>query len=173
MNLLDDDAEAVDAETAWSLLKMEPREQIDYADRFDLFVARTAWLDCFKATFTHRPFCSSRFSKHGEVFCYLKTDGRNGFAEESWEDKAQLEDELQSALDEAEAGCVWGGGTGRIYSYVEFALTDVIAGSEAIRKVLQTGNIHRRTWILFHDQDMRDEWIGAYDDTPAPPTNAE
>ncbi|MEM9753078.1 MAG: hypothetical protein AAF916_06795 [Planctomycetota bacterium] len=173
MRLLDENAEAVPGFTEWSLLKMEPPQKIDYAARSDMFVATTAWVDCFSATHGRRPFSSRRFSKHGEVFCYLKTDGREGFTGEKWDDKGELEDDLQVALDEVGVGCVWGGGTGRIYSYVEFALTDVTAGVEAIRRVLQQGRIHRRTWILFHDQDMQDEWIGAYDDTPKPPSDAE
>ena len=111
----------------------------------DLFVAVTSWFDCFRPTSTKRPFYFCRFSKHGDVVCYLKTDGREGFDDESWANRGELEDALQAALDETQAGCDWGGGTGRVYFYVEFALTDVTAGVEAIRRVLQRGSLQRRT----------------------------
>ena len=156
----------------WATLSLEPPDWKDYPQRSDLFVAVTAWIECCQATFSRYPFYSESFSKHGEVFCYLKTDGREGFAQESWEDRSGLEDDLNAALKQADAGTVWGGGTGKIYSYVEFALTDLKAGLEVIRGVLQKGGIHRRSWILFHDEHLLEEWVGAYDDTPRPPMPA-
>ena len=66
-------------------------------------------------------------------------------------------------------GCHVGGGTGRCYSYIDLALTDVRRGTEVVRQVLRDGNIPRRTWIQFFDDVWAHEWIGIYEDSPPPP----
>ena len=62
--------------------------------------------------------------QHGETFCYLKTDGREGFDAERWADRSELED-INEVLVPLGLGCVTGGGTGRTYSYVDLSLIDV------------------------------------------------
>jgi hypothetical protein len=123
------------------------------------------------ATCSGVSFCSERFSRVGEMFCYLKIDGGDGLDAAHFGDRGDIEDGLDAALIPAELGCVVGGGTGKMYAYIDLALLDVLAAAEAIRTVLRKGNINRRTWLLFHDADLADEWIGIYDDTPAPPAD--
>lgn len=152
-----------------TVLKMEPEKRSsDYPKRSDLFVATTTYLPCWNATQV-RGFHSGRFSRHGEVFAYLKTDGRSGFEGETWKDKSELEDDLDARLRETETGMVIGGGMGLTYSYVDFALIDVPKAIQVIRKALQAGNLHRRSWVLFFDQDFAHEWAGIWPDTPPPP----
>ncbi len=113
-------------------------------------------------------FWSSAFSGCGETFCYLKFDGKDGLDEEKFTDKGDIEDALDGVLRSESCGCFIGGGTGLRYSYIDFALTDVRKGVDLIKRVLREGNIPNRSWVLFYDSDMADEWIGVYDDTPPP-----
>lgn len=39
----------------------------------------------------------------------------------------------------------------------------------AIRRLLAEGNVPKRSWLLFHDCELRGEWIGIHDDAPDPP----
>jgi len=59
--------------------------------------------------------------------------------------------------------------TGLKYSYVDLALVDVERGIEVVKKVLQDGNIPKRTWILFFDADLQSRWIGIWEGAPPPP----
>jgi hypothetical protein len=34
---------------------------------------------------------------------------------------------------------------------------------------LRAGNFNRRTWLLFFDSPLAEEWIGVFDDSAAPP----
>jgi hypothetical protein len=34
---------------------------------------------------------------------------------------------------------------------------------------MQKLGLPRRSWLLFYDPDLADEWLGIYPDTPAPP----
>ena len=70
-------------------------------------------------------------------------------------------------------GCTIGGGTGLRYSYIDLALTDVPRSAEIIRRVLQEGNIPKRSWLQFFDCEWRQEWIGIWDDSPPPPMPAD
>lgn len=55
------------------------------------------------------------------------------------------------------------------HSYVELALSSTDEAWKLIRTVLRDGGLPRRTWPLFHDDELRGQWLGLYDDTPAPP----
>jgi len=80
-----------------------------------------------------------------------------------------VEDALDEALVGSQLGAVISGGTGRIYSYIDLALAEVRPAIAVIRDVLRKGNIPVRTWLLFHDGRWRNEWLGVWEDTPAPP----
>ena len=114
-------------------------------------------------------FYSERYSRHGETFCYLKLDGAAGLEEEKFPDRASIEDALNEILVPARAGCVIGGGTGLRYSYIDLALADVDAALPLIKSRLRAGNINQRSWLLFFDAPLGTEWIGVYDESPAPP----
>lgn len=151
----------------WSLLKLEPVQADDYPEQTDLFVARTPSVPLWRAT--RSDFSDARFSRRGETFCYLKLDGSEGLDEEKFADKSEIEDALDAVLVPARVGCQIGGGTGLRYSYIELALTDVERAVELVKQRLREGNVPRRSWILFHDAELKDEWIGVYDETPPPP----
>lgn len=162
-----------DQSNQWCTLSLEPEPRDDYPRKSDLYVAVTGVDALWRAAMLDSAFDSRRFSRHGETFCYLKLDGSDGLDAEHFEDRGAIEDTLDAALKPAALGCVHGGGTGRRYSYIDLALTDVDAAIDAIRDVLRGGNIHKRTWLLFCDADLCDEWVGVYDDTPEPPTSTD
>jgi len=160
-------------ELAWSLWKLESKEADDYPEQYDLIVGRSAVPEMWNNAHSGTSFYSERFSRCGEIFCYVKIDGADGLDEERFEDKAEIEDALDAALRPLGVGCVVGGGTGMRYSYVDLAVTDVERATELIRRVLREGNIPQRSWILFFDSEWRDEWIGIWETTPAPPGISE
>jgi hypothetical protein len=151
------------------MFQMQPVEQEDYPGRSDLFVGYTALPDLWERFHATEVVKSNDFSTCGEAFCYLKIDGINGLEGSVFEDKSQIEDALDEALRHFKVGCVIGSGTGLRYSYVDFAVTDFSMASGIIRKVLCAGKISKRSWMLFFDSDKAEQWIGVWEDSPAPP----
>jgi hypothetical protein len=159
-------------EAEWAMLRLEPEEAEDYPDQRDLFVAKTADLERWRTAHSPGVFSSSRFSRVGETFCYVKIDGKDGLEGSRFEDKGDIEDALDAALIPAGLGAFVGGGSGLRYAYVDLALTDVRKGIDAVRRVLREGGAPTRSWILFCDDVWREEWVGIHDDTPPPPVDA-
>ncbi|HWB59239.1 MAG TPA: hypothetical protein VG733_07095, partial [Chthoniobacteraceae bacterium] len=153
----------------WSLYKLKPKPAADYPQQLDMYVGKTMFPDMWMCAHDNQPFDSCRFSKHGEVFAYLKIDGSEGVDEEKFADKSEIEDALDDLLVPEGLGAVIGGGTGKRYSYIDVALLDVKHGIEAIKQRMREGNVPERSWILFFDSNLQDEWVGIYDDTPPPP----
>ncbi len=151
------------------MFQMQPVEQVDYPDRSDLFVGYSLIPALWERFHSAEVVRSSDFSTCGETFCYLKIDGINGLEGSVFADKSQIEDTLEESLRHFKVGCVVGSGTGLRYSYVDFAITDVAMACGIIRKVLCAGKIPKMSWILFFDSDKAEQWIGVWDDTPAPP----
>lgn len=158
-----------DEKTVGYIFELKPQEADDYPGQSDMVVGKSTILAMWMNAHQNQSFDSIRFSRHGEVFCYIKIDGSHGLDEEKFSDKGEIEDAIDSALCEAEVGCFVGGGTGLRYSYLDLALTDINRGVEIVKRVLRDGNISKRTWILFFDTDLQAEWIGVWDDTPPPP----
>ncbi len=152
----------------WTVFEFEPPECEDYPARDDLMIAISGRQDVLEATYAG-VFHSDCHSSQGETFCYLKIDGAEGLGDSTFEDRAQVEDALNSVLVPEKVGCVFGGGTGRRYSYVDLALTDVTRALPLIRGVLLEGGVPRRTWIQFFDDAHSREWIAIHNDAPAPP----
>lgn len=152
----------------WTLWEMEPAQADDYPGQQDLIVGMSINPEQWVAVRSDRYFASSRFSRCGELFCYVKIDGSEGLGEDGFADRAEIEDALDEVLVPAKLGCHIGGGTGLKYSYIDLALTDPVRGIEAIRDRLRSGRIPLRTWIRFFDDDLASEWVGVYEETPAP-----
>ncbi len=153
----------------WVTVEMEPTAADDFACWEDLFVAVGMDEKLWRALHQDPAFYSERFSRHGERFCYLKVDGKEGLDEEKFPDRARIEDALDEVLVPARAGRIIGGGTGLRYSYIDLALANVETAIPLIMSRLRDGNITRRSWLLFFDAPLSQEWIGVYDDSPAPP----
>lgn len=157
-------------EAHWATITLEPPPRAEYPQRSDLFVAVTGALDVWKAAHSSSAFYSTCHSRCGETFCYVKLDGRDGLSADSpFADRGDIEDALSAALRAEKLGCVIGGGTGQVYSYIDLALTDLRLGVNVVREALQQGGVPPRSWILFFDEILADEWVGVYDEAPPPP----
>lgn len=156
-------------DTQWTMFKLKPDLADDYPGQEDLFVAKTMLMEMWQTAHTGILFDSRRFSRVGETFCYLKLDGKDGIDEERFADKAEIEDALDAALIPRRLGSFIGGGTGKRYSYIDLALTDLPKAIEVIKSVLREGSVPRRSWLLFFDTVWQDEWVGIWDETPPPP----
>ena len=154
--------------TEWSLFQVTADQSDDYPGRADLVTGLTLDPALWKASLAGR-FDSSRFSRSGETFCYVKIDGTDGLTGSEFEDRGAIEDALDEMLRSGGLGCVIGAGTGLRYSYVDLALTDLDAGLSAARARLAQGAVPRRSWIQFLDMEWAREWIGIHPDTPTPP----
>lgn len=153
----------------WAVLKLEPEEAKDYPERYDLMTSITCNPDLISATFSAAPFFSERYSRCKETFCYVKIDGTGDLSTMGFHDREDMEEAARIALEAQDTGALIGGGTGLRYSYIELALTDVDRGIAAIRRAMREGNVPKRSWVLFHDANLGAEWVGIYDDSPAPP----
>ena len=126
-------------EAEWTLWKLEPQEAEDWPGQFDLCVGKSANPAMWTAAHAGDVFSSQRFSRCGETFCYLKLDGSDGLENAEFADKSEIEDAVDAVLCPARLGCHVGGGTGKRYSYVDLALTDVDAGIQAVRRRMRRG----------------------------------
>ena len=161
---------SVDPST-WPMIKRTPVEAEDYPRQADLLVAKTKYLEMWRAASSGQPFSSARFSRHGEVFCYLKLDRAEADGAEEFPDKGLMEGAVETALAAERLGGYLGSGTGLRYSYLELAVKkdEVPRAAAAIKGVLRRGHVPQRSWLLFHDDAWRDEWIGVWGETPPPP----
>lgn len=155
----------------WLMYEMEPKEQDDYSGKSDIFVYRFIESDLFPLTFSYpESFYSERYARSGEIFIYLKMDGAaEDLNQEHFAAKSEIEDALEEVLGAQKIGAVIGSGTGLRYSYIDMLLCDPRKALSEIQRVLREGKLTKRSWILFHDADMRTEWIGVWDDAVAPP----
>ena len=165
----------LDKETAvWNSYKMEPDGSAeDYAERNDVIVGTTCNMDLISSAMSGRLFDSRCHSRHKEYFCYLKIDASEVESSSRVEHRAGLEDPLDAALQQAGFGGSIGGASGIRYSYVDLSLTNVMAALPIIREVLTRQRAPLRTWLLFFDSQLSEEWMGVYPQTPPPPQREE
>jgi len=161
---------ASDLESGWKLVKRElpATEATEFAGQDDWFTLLSARPEIHLDA--RRPgFSSARWSRHGERFAYLKMDGIAGLGASRLRDRAEVEEEVDRILRQAGAGAVLGGGMGLRYAYVEVVLTDVPTGAAALRQALRQASVPARTWLLFHDDELAEEWFAMGETREAPP----
>jgi hypothetical protein len=156
----------------YHIYRAQPDEADDYPGRSDLLVAVTRVPELFEVVCSDEPFRSEDFALCGEIFCYLKTDGSD-VADTVFENRDAIERAMEQALSATQSGWLLGGANGLRYSYVDFAVTDFEAAVAALRQTLREGKISRRSWILYLDTRLEDQWEGIWDDTPPPPAWGE
>jgi hypothetical protein len=157
----------------WSSVELRPEEAEDYPAQSDLIVATTHFVELFRATHNGTIFTSSCHSRFGEQFCYLKLDASQVPRQNIVAFRSQFEDPLAVALSNSGIGCCIGGGSGIRYTYIDLALIDVNRAIPIIRQILASHHAPLRSWLLFFDDELSHEWVGAYATTPEPPLAAE
>lgn len=153
--------------SAFTMYKMEAKDRED--ERHDLYVALSDFPAFFQEAHGRGIFSSRRFSRFGETFCYLKIDTRDVPNDEKIAYRDSFDQALSAALRPAEAGGGIGFGTGLRYSYIFLALMDVAEAVPLLRRVLRGMKAPPKSWLLFFDDELADEWVGIWDETPPPP----
>jgi hypothetical protein len=159
----------IDDARAITIFRLAPKHSDDYPRRLDLLAASSyAFSRMWQASDDTSDFSSNRYSNDAEVLCYLKVDGVEGSA---YSDRLKLESGLAESLVPQKLGSVVGGGTGIRYAYVDLALKlqTIDESVSAIRDLAKSARLPKRSWILFFDAAWQHEWIGLFEDTPAPP----
>jgi hypothetical protein len=183
----------VDPSDDWVMFELEPASEDGAAGKDDLVLASTRLPELTKAFVEDLPFSSERFSRHGEVFCYLKYEGGHRAAAEQHAALAALEDALAQALQLGRLGAVIGSGLGVRHSYVDLALgagqsaaggDRTLAGQSAaggdrtlavqpaldtLRRVAADVKLPQKCWLLFCDSEWRAEWVPLMPEGPPPP----
>lgn len=151
----------------WVLFEMDEdgTEATDYPLP-DLKVATTMCPEMLKSFLTGVPFASERFSRHGEVFAFVQIDTRGQSQNQSLEQRTGLEEALDYGLVPGRLGCVVGAGVGETYMYVFLAMHQVDAALKLLLRYVREHRLPKRTWVRFCDDEWRNEWLGAYEDTP-------
>jgi hypothetical protein len=156
------------AERTWAMVEVEPESGDDFAGTLDLVQAHTACLPMFERAHG-TTFDSARFSRCGETFCYVKFEDLSDSRKERLRVRTVAEKALRNALEPARLGAVVGAGTGLRHGYLHLALPSVEAAVPVVQETLRGLELSRRTWVQFFDDALADEWIGLWDDSPAPP----
>lgn len=156
-------------EHLWTMLEASAEPAQDYAAQDDLLLASTYLPEMLKCFLSGSPFASSRFSRHGEIFSYLKTEMGARDPRLSLSARRVLEDALDAALVSERAGRVVGSGLGVRYAYVDFALFDVDRAIAAVTSVARKVGLPERSWLLFCDTLLEGEWAPVHPNGPAPP----
>jgi hypothetical protein len=160
-------------QATWTMFELEPEQTDDYAAQDDLVLATSTQPEMLKCFLRGAPFHSGRFSRHGEVFCYLKLDDvAVTSAEQRLESRRKLEDALNAELLRSRSGCVVGNGLGLRYSYVNLALTELSPAIDRVREIAQQQRVPDRSWLLFCDSAWAAEWVGVWDDALTPPPSS-
>ncbi len=158
------------APRSYSALQRKVPVQSAYPGRSDLFLITTCAPEIEIAALEEESFDSARFSRHGEIFAYVKIDALGGLGPSRVDDRAGIEDAVDRVLAAKGLGRAVGGGTGHRYSYLSVALMPPLPKSvKALRRALAELRLPKHTWILFHDATLANEWVGVYPATPPPP----
>jgi len=156
-------------ELLWTMLEASSERADDYPAQDDLLLASTYLPEMLKCFLGGSPFSSRRFSRHDELFAYLKVESRSEDPRLSLSTRRVLEDALDAALVSERAGRVVGSGFGLRYSYVDFALARVDHAIDVVSAVARRVGLPERSWVLFCDTELEDEWAPVHPNAPAPP----
>jgi hypothetical protein len=160
-------------EQRWTLLELEAERADDYAAQDDAVLASTFMPEMLKCFLAGSSFASCRFSRHGELFTYLKFRQRPRDLRAGLAARRVLEDAIDAALVTERAGRVVGSGLGVMYAYVDFALSDPEHAVRVVRSVGRRVGLPEQSWLLFCDSALEGEWVGIHPGAPPPPAGVE
>jgi hypothetical protein len=156
-------------EQRWTLLELDVDPSEDYARQADVALCSTFMPEMLRCYLYGSPFSSLRFSRHGEIFVYLKHANGQGGARDALAARRVLEDALDAALVMERCGRVVGSGMGVVYSYVDFALSSLERALDVIRTIAGRVGLPPRSWLLFCDSALSDDWAAVHPAAPPPP----
>jgi hypothetical protein len=150
-------------------MKLRPERLEEYGGQDDAMFAQTVIPELRDAGL--KPgFCSCRFSRQGETFCYLKIDASDVDLDQRYRRKKVIEEAMDTELREYGIGCVVGTATGRKYLHFDLAVVDVVKTLEATRRrLLALELLPTRSWLMFYDAELAGEYIGLRSGSPRPP----
>ena len=154
-------------EEEFQMVQFSPRKRPDYHTQQDLLVCMTRRPELSLAMLSSLRFCSRRFSRCNETFCYIKIE-HAGF-DDVVSSRSGFESLVEKALRQNSLGTIFAGGTGLRYMYTHLVLTDVERAVAELRKALEGTQLPARSWLLFPDYDLIHEWLGLHAESPAPP----
>jgi hypothetical protein len=146
---------------AWTLLDVEPVVGAEpCVDQDDLVLCSTLLPEMMKCFLQKDPFSSCRFSRHGELFVYLKYLGsQTSDSEMRLAERMSLEDALNRALVPGAMGCVVGAGLGTRHGYIDLALTELEHAIPLVRLVWQRWGGEGCAWLQFCDSERQHHWV--------------
>jgi hypothetical protein len=149
--------------------KYDPLPADDYGLQEDLVVGTNLIPEFRRAVASKLPFFSSSFSRQGETFGYLKIDASDASMDQRLVRRQKFEERIHVPLRKAECARVVGSGTGLRYLYYDLAITDIAKTIATVRTQLLKKGLPDRSWLLFYDAELRDEYIGLRSGSPPPP----
>jgi hypothetical protein len=162
---------ALGGEQRWYLFELDVEPAHYYAAQADVALVSTFMPELVKCFLSGASFASTRFSRAGELFAYLKYESRERDPQQALARRRMLEDALDAELVSERAGRVIGSGMGVVYSYVNLALSRVERSIDVLQSVAKRVGLSRNTWIQFFDTSLADAWVGLTSDAPTPPTS--
>lgn len=151
----------------WTLFELTPDGALGSEAQDDLLLTSTCEPEMLKCFLSGSPFSSARFSRHGELFFYLKFAAEGDLRQRLLE-RSKLEDSLERALVEARQGRVIGGGIGVGHSYVDFVVLGATEGLKIVSSLAREAGLPDRSWILPFDDQLGLEWLEVFPGSPAP-----
>lgn len=143
----------------WTLFELSPESAPDYACQDDLVLATTTRPEMLKCFLQGERFCSERFSRHGELFCYVKYKSRVRSHAKRLAERSRLEDSLSEGLGADRLGAVVGNGFGVKYAYIDLALADAPRALGRVRELTAAAKIAGEGWLLFCDTELESQWL--------------
>jgi len=148
-------------------IQVEPEEDEDHTERFDMVSARTLIPEMWQAAHNGAAFDSCRFSRHGERFCYLKLEGM------TQPDKLQaLEEKVNDALTKDGLGCTTGSAHGNRFGYIDLCLADPMKAIAVLKQICES-DCPQHSWLQFFDADWESEWLPLNSKSTTPPGMVE
>lgn len=156
-------------EQRWYLFELDVEAAADYPGQADVALVSTFMPELVKCFLSGSAFASTRFSRAGELFSYLKYESGERDPRRALARRRVLEDALDAALVSERAGRVIGSGMGVVYSYVNFACAELGRAIDVIRNVAARIGLSEKTWIQFFDSALADEWVAVLGGRVPPP----
>jgi hypothetical protein len=152
---------ALPAEREYVVFELDVEPDDDYAAQDDVALVSTCAPEMLHCFLRAAPFSSPRFSRHGEIFVYLKYRAQEAGLSRAVAERDELEATLDAELVKARAGRVVGRGIGLRYAYLDLAVGDLERALGVVRRARAALPAH--SWLLFCDSHLGEEWLGVHD----------